>query len=133
MLIDSEETRDAVQKGYPFIPTVARDTGWDVPKCPYCGARHYHGSGDGLRLSHCPDSKKKSRYYLLPPGKLPRKARPVIYFSTPMHLETWEILALLARATNLTMPQAAFLLMRIGVNTLLEAIQRAKAQATTEK
>lgn len=24
-----------------------------VPECPYCGSSHYHGTGQGVRLTHC--------------------------------------------------------------------------------
>lgn len=33
-----------------------KDTGYIgivVPECPYCGNRHYHGTEQGVRLSHC--------------------------------------------------------------------------------
>lgn len=38
---------------------------WVVPKCPFCGKRHSHGSGEGLRTAHCTDSYPRDSYYLV--------------------------------------------------------------------
>lgn len=37
---------------------------WVISKCPYCGKRHVHGAGDGLRSSHCRNGSCGT-YYLV--------------------------------------------------------------------
>ena len=126
---------DAVRNGYPFVQAIEGSAKWcwEVPKCPYCGNRHVGIVAPGLQISSCIMLAKRSEYYILPPIKQPRGAEPAIYLATPIDLMTWNVVTKLAKVTDLTIPQAAFVLMQIGVNCLLKAIQRAKAQATTEK
>jgi len=48
-----------------------------VPTCPYCGAVHQHGRGEGWRYSHCRQEARP--YYLIRSGSVdeldPRQAR----------------------------------------------------------
>lgn len=37
---------------------------WIIQECPYCGERHTHGAGEGLRSSHCRMGSRGS-YYLV--------------------------------------------------------------------
>jgi hypothetical protein len=36
--------------------------------CPFCGTGHYHGTGDGHRISHCADGSKK--FVIAPDGTM---------------------------------------------------------------
>ena len=36
--------------------------------CPYCGERHHHGPGPGLRVAHCPGAPASLGYNVAPPG-----------------------------------------------------------------
>ena len=41
---------------------------WIIPKCPFCGNKHTHGSAAlGSRVSHCQGNK--SGYYLVPSSR----------------------------------------------------------------
>lgn len=40
---------------------------WIVAICPFCGERHSHGAGQGLRISHC-TPKPSGSYYLVAKG-----------------------------------------------------------------
>ena len=37
---------------------------WVISNCPYCGERHLHGAGEGLRSPHCAAGTPED-YYLV--------------------------------------------------------------------
>lgn len=39
--------------------------GYEVKvKCPFCDKFHFHGIGEGSRLSHCLDRERRGTYYI---------------------------------------------------------------------
>jgi hypothetical protein len=59
------------KKSYPIeyengFPVLYRDTeDSTTDPCPYCGNGHYHGKGDGHRVSHCPRPHTDNKGYVI--------------------------------------------------------------------
>jgi hypothetical protein len=48
-----------VYDGRPILILCRKDDNHLTEECPFCGYEHWHGLGDGHRVSHCPETKCK--------------------------------------------------------------------------
>ncbi len=64
----STEIEYKIVSGKPLL-ILKRKKGSELTSlCPFCGTGHYHGTGDGHRISHCADGSNK--FVIAPDGTM---------------------------------------------------------------
>jgi hypothetical protein len=69
IVVDSSKVTGPTDVPVVECHCLAQRAGWDcdiwvIDECPFCGDRHIHGAGEGLRSSHCQSGSVRS-YYLV--------------------------------------------------------------------